>query len=200
MHFNSCMCDIKHDFRNPGKPDIENRFQDNKTNVNSYMQYISMTEINKRNLDVNLEMLHQECIIDLDIFAKRLKKGLDIERMYRDDLYEYLYGIGWPELEFLRMSKVDIKAFNDERAAEEAREKKAKVKGRRRRSSMEDESLEDIIPKKKEKKFRGSRKGKMQTVGITMPYIDQMAADEVIMKNLFVERALETIFRKIEDT
>lgn len=159
-----------------------------------------MTEINKRNLDVNLEMLHQECIIDLDIFAKRLKKGLDIERMYRDDLYEYLYGIGWPELEFLRMSKVDIKAFNDERAAEEAREKKAKVKGRRRRSSMEDESLEDIIPKKKEKKFRGSRKGKMQTVGITMPYIDQMAADEVIMKNLFVERALETIFRKIEDT
>ena len=39
----------------------------------------------------------------------------------------------------------------------------------------------------------------MQIVGTKMPTIDTTIAERIIEKNVFVERALETIYEKIED-
>ena len=50
-------------------------------------------------------MFNTEMYQDLDRYVCRLKKGISLEREYRDDLYEFIYSTGFPDIEFLKMGR-----------------------------------------------------------------------------------------------
>lgn len=40
--------------------------------------------------------IDKECNLDLDVYAIRCRKGLAIEKEYRDEMYNFLFEVGWP--------------------------------------------------------------------------------------------------------
>jgi len=88
-------------------------------------------------------------------------------------MYEYFYGIGWPDIEFLKMTRSQIKDHEAEVAAELAKENEKKG-SKRRGSSKEQDAPKEEKPKGKK---AGAKKGKMTIVGTKMPNIDTAMAE-----------------------
>jgi len=69
------------------------------------MQAVSFDGISQLNLENNKDFYNEEMVIDLERYAARMRKGLHIEKLFRDEMYEYFYAMGWPDIEPLKMTR-----------------------------------------------------------------------------------------------
>ncbi len=74
-------------------------------------------------MDIQKSMLLEEMKTDLVIHVKRLKKGLELENKYREEILKHMYTVSWPQQELLKMSQHQIKEFEDEIAADAVKDK-----------------------------------------------------------------------------